>query len=102
MVIPVCGLVWLGLQSFERQRQALAALIAEKLATQVQRRELAAAEMALRQGKGPAAMHFFRIERGKIVRPELTAPLPNHSRRRSSKPTGWNPQAKRRRRWKGT
>jgi signal transduction histidine kinase len=76
IVIPVCGLVWLGLQSFERQREALTRLIAEKVAAEVQRRERAAAQTALQQGKGPVAKHFFRIERGKIVRPALTAPLP--------------------------
>src|SRR5438046_10551736 len=29
---PVCGLLWLGVKSFERQRQSLVALTADKLA----------------------------------------------------------------------
>lgn len=33
IVTPVCGLLGLGLQSFERQRQALDTLTAEKLET---------------------------------------------------------------------
>jgi len=36
IVAPACGLVWLGIQSFERQRQALATLTAEKLAAELE------------------------------------------------------------------
>ena len=75
--VPVCGLVWLGLQSFERQRQALSALRAEKLAAEVERRERAAAEAALAKQAGPVALHFFLIESGKVVKPALTSSLPD-------------------------
>jgi signal transduction histidine kinase len=77
IVIPVCGLVWLGLQSFERQQQALATLRAEKLAEEIQRREIVAVQMALSHGAGQIAKNFFRIARGTILRPALSAPLPD-------------------------
>ena len=56
--------MWLGVQSFERQRQALDTLRAEKLATELQTREQNAAETALADHKGPIARHFFRMEGG--------------------------------------
>jgi len=77
IVLPVCGLLWLGVQSFERQREALATLQGEKLTAEVTRREEAAAEAALRDSKGPVVRHFFRVERGRVVWPALTAPLPD-------------------------
>ena len=77
IVLPVCGLVWLGVQSFERQRQALDTLRAEKLAAEMQTREQASAEMALTQWRGPIARYFFRIEGGVVVQPALAAGLPD-------------------------
>ncbi|MBL8292307.1 MAG: hypothetical protein JNN08_10755, partial [Bryobacterales bacterium] len=38
ILLPAAGLLWLGVQSTERQRQALATLTAEKLAAELERR----------------------------------------------------------------
>jgi len=76
IVAPACGLVWLGVQSFERQRQALATLTAEKLMAETEKKLQAAAEQALTLHGGPAAKYFFTIEHGMVVRPALYAPPP--------------------------
>jgi signal transduction histidine kinase len=76
IVAPACGLVWLGVQSFERQRQALATLTAEKLAAELETALHAAAEQALAQHSHPVAKYFFTIEHGTVVRPALYAPPP--------------------------
>lgn len=76
IVAPACGLVWLGVQSFERQRQALATLTAEKLAAEVEAELHKAAERALTLHSHPAAKYFFTIEHGMVVRPALYAPPP--------------------------
>lgn len=76
IVLPVGGLVWLGLQSFERQRQALSALRAQTLAKELAMREHAAAEVALSKRKGPIAKHFFRVQNGVVIEPRLSSPLP--------------------------
>ena len=77
IVLPVCGFVWLGVQSFDRQRQALDTLRDEKLEAEVLAREQAAAGTALKQGKGAIARFFFRMERGVVTQPALAAPLPD-------------------------
>ncbi|MBZ5636982.1 MAG: HAMP domain-containing histidine kinase [Acidobacteriia bacterium] len=76
IVAPACGLVWLGIQSFERQRQALATLTAEKLAAKLEAELHTAAERALMLHSHPAAKFFFTIEHGMVVRPALYAPSP--------------------------
>jgi signal transduction histidine kinase len=76
IVVPTCGLLWLGIQSFERQRQALAALTAERLAAELETRTHEAAESAFAQGNLPIAQYFFSIEHGLVVRPALHAPPP--------------------------
>jgi len=76
IVAPACGLVWLGVQSFERQRQALATLTAENLVREMEKKLQAAAEQALTLHGGPAAKYFFTIEHGMVVRPALYAPPP--------------------------
>jgi len=76
IVAPACGLVWLGVQSFERQRQALAALTAEKLATEMEAVLRTAAERALVLHAHPVAKYFFTIEHGTVTRPPLYAPPP--------------------------
>src|SRR5947208_2729600 len=78
ILVPASGLVWLGVQSFERQRQALATLTAEKLATEMQAVLHTAAERALTLRSHPAAKYFFTIEHGMVVRPALYSapPLP--------------------------
>jgi signal transduction histidine kinase len=73
---PVCGLLWLGVQSFERQRQSLVALTAEKLAGAVESSTLAAARDAFDQPDHPIARHRFVIEHGAVVRPMLHAAPP--------------------------
>ncbi len=76
IVAPACGLVWLGVQSFERQRQALATLTEEKLKAGMERALHTVAERALTQHSDPAAKFFFTIEHGVVVRPALYAPPP--------------------------
>ena len=76
IVAPACGLVWLGVQSFERQRQALATLTAEKLATETEAALHTAAERALTLHSDPAAKYFFTMEHGTVVRPALYSPAP--------------------------
>ena len=76
IVLPVCGFVWLGVESFERQRQALNTLQAEKMAAELAERERVAAEDALRSRKGAIARHFFRFENGVLTRPALSSPFP--------------------------
>jgi signal transduction histidine kinase len=74
IVTPACGLLWLGIQSFERQRQALATLTAEKLAAETEAHMRNAAEEALSRHDHPIASYFFTIEHGIVVRPALHAP----------------------------
>lgn len=74
IAMPVCGLLWLGIQSFERQRQALASLAAEKLASESDARMRIAAKEALARHDHPIAKYFFTIEHGVVVQPALQAP----------------------------
>src|SRR5688572_13750952 len=76
IVFPVCVLLWLGIRSYDRQREALATLTAEKIAVALDTRIREAATLALQAGSHPIAVHFFTAERGEIVRPALRAPLP--------------------------
>jgi signal transduction histidine kinase len=76
IVAPACGLVWLGVQSFERQRQALASLKADRLVTEMDAVLKTAAEEALARHSHPVAQTFFTIERGVVIRPALYAPPP--------------------------
>ena len=77
IVAPVCGLLWLGFQSFERQRQALASLTAEKLAVEMEKRTRRAAEDALDRGRHPIAELLFTMESGRVVRPALRTAAPD-------------------------
>jgi signal transduction histidine kinase len=83
IVTPVCVLLWLGIQSFERQRQALANLAAEKLEAELESRMRAAGADALDHDvldhnsdrhDYPIAKYFFAIDHGVVVRPALNAP----------------------------
>lgn len=76
IVTPVCALLWLGLESFERQREAVEALTSEKLEGAIETAALAAADSALTTGSHPAARHFFVVDRGVVITPALRAPLP--------------------------
>jgi signal transduction histidine kinase len=73
IVAPACVVLWLGIQSFERQHEALASLAAERLGAEEKRALQTAAEEALKSGHGPVARYFFRIERGVVTRPALQA-----------------------------
>ncbi|HSP66798.1 MAG TPA: HAMP domain-containing sensor histidine kinase [Bryobacteraceae bacterium] len=76
IVAPACGLVWLGLQSFQRQRQALTTLTAEKLSAELEAALRTAAEEALARHSHPVARTFFTMEQGTVTRPPLYAPPP--------------------------
>jgi signal transduction histidine kinase len=76
IVAPACGLLWLGVQSFERQRQALQSLTAEKLTAALETRTREAAESAFTKNDHPLAKHYFKMENGAIVQPRLHAPPP--------------------------
>ena len=78
IVLPITVLLWLGVQSFERQRLAVATLTAEKLDSAVQSETLAAATSALSDPDRmhPVAKFFFVIENGVVTRPALRAPPP--------------------------
>lgn len=76
IVAPACGLLWLGIQSFERQRQALATLTGEKINAELDARTRPAAERAFTDPTHAIATHFFTIEHGIVIRPALHAPPP--------------------------
>jgi signal transduction histidine kinase len=76
IVAPVCVLVWLGLQSFERQRQAVEALTTDKIEADVTAKAHAAASAAFADRTHPIARYLFVINRGLVVEPMLRAPLP--------------------------
>lgn len=76
IVAPVCVLLWLGLDSFERQRQAIQALSNEKLDANVESEARAAAAAAFINRRHPIAKHFFVIDQGQVVEPALRTPLP--------------------------
>jgi len=76
IVAPVCALLWLGLQSFERQRQSLQSLTRDKLAADVDADARRAAAQAFADGKHPIARTFFLTDQGRVVEPRLHAPLP--------------------------
>jgi hypothetical protein len=76
IIVPVCVLLWLGIQSFERQREALATLTAERIASATEARTREAAESAFRDPSHPLIQHRFTMEKGDLVEPVLRAPLP--------------------------
>ena len=76
VVLPACILVLLGLQSFERQREALNTLRLEKLQTELEARLRVVAQTALDGTTHPVVKHLFTIDRGEVTRPVLHAPPP--------------------------
>ena len=76
IVVPVGVLLWMGVESFERQREALATLTAEKLAAAIDVRKRQAAQAALDDPSQPIATHFFTIQAGELTSPVLRTPLP--------------------------
>jgi len=75
IVVPACGVLWLGVESFERQRQALATLKIEKLNSAQEAEIQKAAEQSLSRHDGPIAKVFFIIDNGTVVRPALNSPV---------------------------
>lgn len=76
IVAPVCALLWLGLQSFERQRQAVETLTTEKLNAAIEAEARSAAALAFANRAHPIARHFFLIDKGVLVEPAVHSPLP--------------------------
>jgi signal transduction histidine kinase len=76
IVVPACVLLGLGIQSFQRQRQVVETLTAEKLAADLDVRTRDAAAAALVDHTHPVAKFYFDIENGKVVRPAVNASLP--------------------------
>jgi signal transduction histidine kinase len=76
IILPVAALLWLGLESFERQRQSLLALTAEKLQVAVEAETRNAARTAFLDRPQPIAKYFFTFEGGAVVDPVLQAPAP--------------------------
>ncbi|HEX5071385.1 MAG TPA: ATP-binding protein [Vicinamibacterales bacterium] len=76
IVVPVCVLLWLGLQSFERQRQSLARLTQERLALAVDAEARQAAAAALDDHAHPIVRTSFRIDRSLVIEPALRSPIP--------------------------
>jgi signal transduction histidine kinase len=76
IVVPVAALLWLGLQSFERQRQAVETLRADKIATAVDREARTAAAEAVASRAHPIAHTYFVLDKSGVVEPALEAPMP--------------------------
>lgn len=76
IVAPVCILLWLGLDSFERQRQAVQAMARQTLEATVAAEARRAATMAFADRTHPIVAHAFVILDGRVVEPALRAPLP--------------------------
>ena len=90
IVAPALALLYLALQSVERQREAIRVLSEsnrqlanEKAAAEVERRSLELARQALDRPPTPPfrpavpwVRHYFIIENGVIVYPRLSTPLP--------------------------
>ena len=81
IVLPVGALIWLGLQSFDRQRQALATLTAEKLETAVESSTMSAAGAAFSDRSHPIVRYFFVIEDEVVRTPALHGPPPREAPR---------------------
>jgi signal transduction histidine kinase len=71
IVVPAAVMLWLGIQSFERQRRALETLAADKLAATVETRLRGAAESVFAGKQHPVAQYPFIIDHGEVVKPAL-------------------------------
>ena len=74
IVAPVAVLLWLGIQTFERQHQAYLALATERLSAELEARIHAEASEAFSDSNHPIVKTFFVIEHGKVIRPGLHTP----------------------------
>jgi len=85
IVTPALVLLYLGLQSVDRQRQAIATLgesnrvlAAEKLASRVQQRSRELTAECLKQGTGcEIAAHFFNFADGRLTSPRVRSIVPS-------------------------
>ena len=75
IVAPSAVLLWLGIQTFERQHQSYVTLASERLSAELEARIHAAASAAFADSDQPIAKAFFVIERGRVIRPGLHTPL---------------------------
>jgi tetratricopeptide (TPR) repeat protein len=71
IVVPAVLLLYLGINTFELQRQNLARLKEAKLAADLRVQTLAAAESVFAGQRHVIAQHFFEIEQGVVTRPAL-------------------------------
>jgi signal transduction histidine kinase len=74
IVAPVGALLWLGLHSFERQRQAAETLREEKIVAAIDTASRTAAADAFDNRISPIAKNFFVVEHGQVIEPALLAP----------------------------
>lgn len=77
IVLPVCVLVWLGLQSFNRQSEALRQLELERFRAALDDELLSEAARAFDDAEHPLVRYRFVIERGVVLEPALYGPLPD-------------------------
>src|SRR5688500_2181452 len=76
VVLPVGGLLALGLHAFDLQRQAVATLQAEKLSAAIDAAIEDAARQAFSVPDHPIARHRLEFLGGVLDKPRLFAPLP--------------------------
>jgi signal transduction histidine kinase len=76
IVVPACAFLWLGIQSFDRQRQALETLRADSLTRETELRVRAEAAVAFDEPDHPIVRHRFEMRNGVLTRPALHGPVP--------------------------
>jgi signal transduction histidine kinase len=76
IVLPAGVLLWLGIQSFERQRRALTTLESEKLTATTESRMREAAQVVFAGKPHPAVQYFFTLEHGEVIKPALHSAPP--------------------------
>ena len=72
---PMAALVWLGIESLERQGEVLRAQTEARLAQELTARTEAAARAAFADSRHPIVAHRFVMESDVLVSPPLRAPL---------------------------
>jgi signal transduction histidine kinase len=73
---PVAALVWLGIQSLERQRTIIVAQAREAVARELTTRLQTAARNAFGDLTHPIVGDRFEMQAGMLIRPALRAPVP--------------------------
>src|SRR6516164_7520250 len=74
IVAPAAVLLWLGIQTFERQREAYMVLAREKLSAELESRTRTAVVAAFADHHAAIAKYFFAMEHGEVVQPVLHTP----------------------------